>query len=196
MPEGTTPEGTTGVVLLAAGLSSRFEGDKLSADFNGKPLCAWAAQACEAAGFAKRVIVVAERTCIQPDRSEWDVVLNPHPEEGLSSSIRAGVAAAAAKCDRVVLALADMPFVTADHLRRLADETGTVFTRQNDGRPGVPAGFPSRDFGRLLSLSGDRGAAAVAGNNAKIVEPSTPGMLSDVDTRADLVRFARDAVPG
>ena len=189
------PESITGVVLLAAGLSSRFEGDKLAACFNGKPLWTWAAQACEVAGFAKRIIVVGERTRLQPDRSEWDVVVNPHPEEGLSSSIRAGVAAAA-ECDRVVLALADMPFVTPDHLRRLADEAGTVLTRQNDGRPGVPAGFSSRDFGSLLDLSGDRGAAAVAGRGARIVEPATPGMLRDVDTRADLVRFARDAVPG
>lgn len=172
------------LILLAAGRSERFGGDKLAAEFRGKPLWTWAATAAEKAGFQHLYIVMAPHSSIAPD-ARWNRVLNTEAERGMGTSIAAGVAAAKAH-ERVLIALADMPRVTASHLRTLAQASGPLFTRQSDGKAGCPAAFDSASFAELRELDGDRGARILAGPNANMVEPAAPDMLVDIDRRREL----------
>ena len=182
------PDAGTGFVLLAAGRSARFDGNKLEADFCGRPLWEWSVLAAEAAGFAHRFVVNAPDRPLGPRRG-WTFVENMRAEAGLGSSIAAGVAAAG-MCSRIVFALADMPLVTAHHLSRLADARGVVFTRYPDGAHGIPAAFPGSAYARLAELGGDRGAGALDFAGATTFDPFDPGMLADVDTPADLEELA------
>lgn len=173
------------VLLLGAGQARRFGGDKLVADFRGRPLWRWAADACTEAGFDEYCLVVGEDANFADVPAQWTLVPNRHAASGMASSIRCGVASVR-QSDRVVIALADMPLVAPEHLRALAAGDDPVFTRQADGSAGVPAAFPARYFDRLLALEGDRGAASLSFAVFDLLDPPDAEMLADVDTPADL----------
>ena len=177
----------TGLILLAAGRASRFGGEKMAARFNGRPLVHWAIDAAEEAGFTRKALIVRERASIAAPGG-WQTIANPHADEGQSTSIKAGVQAFR-DCERIVVMLGDMPFVTADHLHRLAAARGTVFTRYPGRRRGSPAAFPASTFGALLTLNGDRGAASLGFEDASDIAPANPQMLADIDTAADIERL-------
>jgi molybdenum cofactor cytidylyltransferase len=177
----------TAVVLLAAGRGARFGGGKLAALLTGRPLAHHAAAACAALPFAHRFVV---RTPATPSLDDFGFVpldLAP-PDAPLSRSIAIGTAAArATEVDAILLALADMPFVPAAHLRALlaafdGDRIGSCV----GDRPLPPAVFARRHFGDLLRLTGDRGAQSLL-RDAPHVELS-PDAAVDIDTIDDLDR--------
>jgi molybdenum cofactor cytidylyltransferase len=87
------------------------------------------------------------------------IVENAEAEEGMASSIRAGVAASAGD---VLLLVCDQPWITAEHLRTLASAGAPLAASgYNDGAFGVPAFFAAAWRGELLSLRGDTGARGV-----------------------------------
>jgi len=176
-------------VLLAAGSARRFGGGKLYATLGGRPLWEWAAGRLEEAGFASRYLIVKHGADPKLERAGWNRVENPSAQEGIASSIRAGVRAAASH-SRVVITLADMPFVDPGHLAALAGHGGTVFTRFPDGRPGCPAAFPADAFPDLLELRGDRGAAALCAplDGTTRTSPGGAKATFDVDSDADLAQ--------
>lgn len=190
------PDNSTALALLAAGRGRRFGGGKLMQALDGEPLWRWAAEAAEMAGFSQRLIVTNEEAiAASASDSGWQVFPNPEADEGLASSIR--VAAAAAEqlgAERLVIALADMPFVEIDHLRRLAAASQVVFTHYPDGREGVPAAFPQGGFAALQDLAGDRGAGAIAWPERASLRPVDPVSLTDIDTPDELERAQALAV--
>ena len=174
------------LVMLAAGRGERFGCDKLASEFRGRQLWEWAALAAEEAGFQCLYAVIGEHSSVRPAGRVWQTVLNPNAQQGMGTSIAAGIAAAAAH-ERVVIALADMPLIHPSHLRELGQGSGTIFTRQTDGCAGSPAAFGREDFAKLRSLVGDQGARSLAFPDASIIEPEAGSMLADIDTSADLV---------
>ena len=185
------PQPDVALVLLAAGRSSRFGGEKLSAKLNGRSVIHRTMQVAERAGFTRNILVCRPDQAGDFASDGWDIVTNADYRDGLSTSIRQGVAAAH-RSTCVVLILGDMPFVTADHLALLARGEGVIFTRHPDGRPGCPAAFPAEAFARLKTLEGDRGAASLDFPGARLVDPADRGMLADIDTPADLARAAEE----
>ncbi|MGB3808255.1 MAG: nucleotidyltransferase family protein [Erythrobacter sp.] len=183
----TPPDRQTGVILLAAGRASRFGSDKLAARLDGRAIIEWALLSAKPLDGARMAIVTGPGgpPCAIP--TGWEIVVNQQPALGLSSSIIAGVRALST-CERLVIALGDMPFVSATHLQQLAQMEGVAFTCQADGRKGCPAAFPRAMFPALLTLTGDRGAAALDCPGATILEPPNPAMLVDIDTPEDLAR--------
>ena len=179
-----------GIILLAAGRGTRFGGDKLSRDLRGKPLWNWAALAAEKASFSQCYLVCRPDSSLCP-RAGWEAVINHHADEDMGSSIAAGVAAAAPKCERLVIALADMPLIEPGHLRDLARRRGTVFTRYDDGAEGPPAAFAKTAFAALQTLTGERGARHLNLGETATLVPANGHMLADVDTPAALDALSR-----
>ncbi|UYH55013.1 nucleotidyltransferase family protein [Qipengyuania sp. SS22] len=177
-----------GFIFLAAGRGKRFGRDKLTQDFRGQPLWSWVALAAEEAGFAQRYIVSGPHSAI-PARSGWHAVTNDRAAEGMGTSIAAGVRAAQ-DCSRVVIALADMPFVEPAHLRLLAETGGPVFTRYASGAEGSPAGFPRSIFDRLCALQGEAGARSLGLADASAIAPASAATLADIDTPEDLLALS------
>lgn len=185
----------TTAILLAAGASTRFGADKLSVEIGGKTILAMSAAAIRGSRCDRRIAVVSAMTMSQAQALsalEFDIVVNNAAENGVSSSIRVGVAAAVAcAASRMLIALGDMPFVKTELLDRLIQaaatgDAGLSYT-QCGARRTPPAVFDQRWFGRLLALEGDVGAREILRTApAALAVKAQAGALRDIDTPADL----------
>lgn len=172
-------------LLLAAGASRRFgEADKLLAPLGGRPLLAHAAAAMLAAPLDVRIAVISNPALVL-HLEGFHVVRTP--PGGQADSLRAGLAAAGTP-ERLLVALGDMPDVTAAHLARvLKTATDDGAAASHDGAAALPpACFPRSLLPALCGLSGDRGAGSLLrGLPPERLIPA-PGLLRDVDRPEDL----------
>lgn len=182
----------TALVLLAAGTGTRFGdvGCKLDELFLGRPLGLHVVTALEALPFRDRVAVIA-RASVDYGAHGFRVVVNDDPTLGVARSIALGVEQARqAGAEAVLIALADMPRVTAAHIHRLFDaSTGAeTVVASSDGRdPAPPALFGRARFEHLVTLDGDEGARGLIRAGRHVV--ASPAELIDVDTPEDLERL-------
>ncbi|MHA6721677.1 nucleotidyltransferase family protein [Sphingomonas sp. RS2018] len=179
----------TALVLLAAGLSSRFpDGNKLEADFLGKPVGLHVATALENMPFLRRFVV---KDGCSLDFEGFEVIHNDGSESGMAASVKLGVAAARdSGAKAVLIALADMPRVTAAHIYRLlevADSPDAVVASSDGVQPRPPALFGAGRFDFLLSLEGDAGARDLVRGGKHVV--TAPAELIDIDTPEDLEKL-------
>ena len=179
----------TVLVLLAAGKSERFGdiGSKLDQQFLARPLGLHVAVALEDMPFKERVAVV-DGCQLDYSQHGFRLVHNDDPSRDLSSSVKLGVECARAHdAAAVVIALADMPRVTATHIYRLFDaaDAPDCVIASSDGRsPKPPALFGRDRFDTLMGLAGDRGANDLIRAGRHVV--TTPAELIDVDTPEEL----------
>jgi molybdenum cofactor cytidylyltransferase len=190
-------------LLLAAGRSRRFGGDKLLAPLRGRPVVRWSAESI--AGAVDRLYVVTPPGAheLAGALGGLDVVLVEHVgrDEGLGTSIGAGIAAMDDGTEAVVVALGDQPLVDPAVVSRLGDawrasagRARAVAPVYRDGR-GHPVLFSRRCFAELSALRGDAGAKAMLDAMGEelllvAVEAAAP---RDVDTREMLAALERGA---
>ncbi|MGQ0595103.1 MAG: nucleotidyltransferase family protein [Gammaproteobacteria bacterium] len=123
------------------------------------------------------------------------IVGNDDYEEGLASSIRAGVEAIVAEVDNAVFLLGDMPLITPRHLGPLlaafAPAKGRSICIPTYGtKRGNPVLWSAQYFPRLLELRGDQGTRALFHDLADpIFEVPDDAVLLDID--AVRARFAQ-----
>ncbi|WP_134724244.1 NTP transferase domain-containing protein [Paracoccus luteus] len=180
--------GTRVGLLLAAGHGRRFgAGDKLAAADRGRPVLGWAADALRGVALDARIAVVRNPALVP--MLDGFAIVAPDGEDQ-SASLRAGVAAARALgTGRLLIALGDMPGITADHLARVIDactDDRPAATLHN-GRPGVPACIPGALIAALAGAQGDRGAGPLlaAMNPVGLALPA--GARRDIDRPGDLL---------
>jgi molybdenum cofactor cytidylyltransferase len=191
-----------GVVILAAGSSSRMGSPKQLLDYGGKPLLRHAVDVA-LASMCRNVMVVlgARANELRPalEGLPVNILENPRWEEGMGTSIRTGVEKAQADgLDGVILALADQPLVTPEILDRLVRthiETGQpIIAAQYAGTVGVPVFFSREFFPNLLALKPGQGCKGVilahAGN---AIHLDCPEAEMDIDTPQDYDRVQRAA---
>jgi molybdenum cofactor cytidylyltransferase len=176
------------LVLLAAGRSRRFnDGDKLAEPFLDKPLAYHVVTALERVPFCARIAVVSD-TRLDFAALGYDVIENPDPSLGQARSLCFGVSRAKELgCEAVLVALADMPRVTAAHIRRMmdaADGPATIVASSDGVNPMPPALFGKDMFPELLELEGDQGARDLIRRGHHVIAP--PAELVDIDTQDDL----------
>lgn len=179
---------TTALILLAAGKSERFGlSDKLTEVFLGQPLGMHVVTALEAVPFARRIVVVDGGHLDYAARG-YHIVHNEHPEQGMALSIRLGLEAARGDgIEAVVIALADMPRVTAAQIYRLYDAAhgpDTIVASSDGVNPKPPVLFGAARFDGLMVLEGDKGARDMVLGGRHVV--TTPDELIDVDTEEEL----------
>jgi molybdenum cofactor cytidylyltransferase len=181
-------------LLLASGAAHRFGSNKLIAPLAGRAVVRWAADALVGAVDELLVTVrddsdgIRDALCCLPVR--W--VPNREAHAGMSSAIRAGVAALPADTEAVVVALGDQPLLDARVVARVVERwrdggASAVSPRYEDGR-GHPVLFGAALFPALLTLEGDRGARVVLdtlGDALATIDVAGPQPI-DVDTREAL----------
>lgn len=182
-------------IVIAAGRSERFgHGNKLLAAAAGRPLAAWAAAAMRGAPVSRRIAVVADAAVARVFEG-FDIVMAAEGAKQ-SDSLRLGIAAAreaGASC--VLLALADMPAITAQDMAAVlrAQRGHAPAAAWLEDRPMPPAAFPAVWFPKLETLQGDRGAGALLARAEDLVPVRlSPPHLVDIDTPDDLARWVVD----
>jgi molybdenum cofactor cytidylyltransferase len=181
-------------VVLAAGRSSRMApANKLLTEVEGQAMVARAVDAA-LASQARPVFVVTghDATRVRQAVAGRDVTIveNPAYADGLSASLRAGLAALPADVDGAVFLLGDMPRVTASHVDRLLAafnpaEGRAICVPTWRAKRGNPVLWSSRFFPEMGALEGDTGARGLLRQHAEQiceVEMSDDGVLVDVDT--------------
>jgi len=176
------------LLLLAAGRSERFgDTDKLEQKFLHQPLAFHVVTALEAVPFKARVAVVSD-TDLDFAARGYRVVRNEHPERGQGRSLSLCMQAARDfGAAGALVALADMPRVTAAHVWRLldaADGPDSVVASSDGHAPRPPALFGADHFDALENVEGDRGARALVARGQHII--ASPAELIDIDTPQEL----------
>ena len=182
----------TTLILLAAGRSQRYGdvGSKLDEDFLGSPLGLHVAVTLEMVPFLQRVAITGSSS-IDYAAHGFRVIRNEEADAGIATSITLGVRAAREQdADAVLLALADMPRVTATHIHRLFDASrgpDTVVASSDGVDTSPPALFGRDQFDFLLTLKGDEGARDLVRSGRHVV--TAPAELIDVDTAEELAEL-------
>ena len=190
-----------GLILLAAGESSRLGRPKQLLIYNGKTLLQHSLQAARVSTLSPIVIVIgAYADTLQNEIGFFDdvhVVKNTAWKAGMASSIHCGIEALkkiAPHLEGVVLMVCDQPFVTAHLLNDLISAHQTtgkpIVASSYDDAFGPPVFFHHSLFDELLQLKGDVGARSIVRKhtNDVAVIPFPKGTF-DVDTESDFKKL-------
>jgi molybdenum cofactor cytidylyltransferase len=193
-PERKVPAGPRiAALLLAAGQSRRMGTNKLLAEIDGTPMVARTAQRL-LSSHARPIVAVLGNAADAVDAAlgklPLERVRNPDFAEGLSTSLKSGLAALPADIDGVIVCLADMPLITGREVDRLIAafnplEGRAIVVPTRRGKRGNPVLWARRFFPEMSALAGDVGAKHLIGEHAELVsevEMDTDAVLVDIDT--------------
>ncbi len=186
-------------VVMAAGRSRRMapHNKLLVADKAGKPMIARVVDNVLSSN-ARPIMVVTGHQAEQVEHS-----LGGRPvryvhaadyAEGLSASLKAGIAAVPEDCAAAIVCLGDMPLVTGRMIDRLISmynpDAGRLIVQPTfRGKQGNPMLWDRRFFPEILAISGDSGARFLVGKHAEVVvevEMADDAVLRDFDTTESL----------
>jgi molybdenum cofactor cytidylyltransferase len=183
-------------ILLAAGSGSRFGGDKLlHALPDGVAIAAHAARNMIAGGL-NVTAVVRPGDFPLADMLEQEgcyVTVCRDAAQGMGASLAHAIRTERGAAGWVV-ALADMPRIRAATIRRVAAAIAAgaaIAAPSFRGTRGHPVAFAARFGHELAALTGDNGARALLQREREavvLVDCDDPGVLLDIDRRADLER--------
>lgn len=191
-----------GIIVLAAGGSSRMGRPKQLLRLEGETLVRRAADTAVASTCGPVVVVLGAHS--DEVRAELEglpvtIAENPEWEAGMGTSIAVGMAAVEAAAPSapgaIVIMLCDQPGVTPAHLKALVSawqRSGSPVASEYGGAIGVPALLPSSLFPDLGRLSGAAGAKSLLRScrNDVIAVPFLAGAL-DIDTPEEYARAVR-----
>ncbi|MER6690720.1 nucleotidyltransferase family protein [Streptomyces minutiscleroticus] len=188
-------------LLLAGGGGRRLGGrPKALLEHRGRLLVDHAAEVLRAAGCARIHVVLGARADTVRERAELPgcvLVDNPRWEEGMGSSLRAGLASLAGTGARAALvSLVDQPGIGPEAVARVLAAYGSpasLAAAAYGGRRGHPVLF-GRDHWAAVAAGavGDQGARAYLREHAAdvaLVECGDVARAHDIDTEEDLVHL-------
>lgn len=189
-------------IILAAGKSTRMgEVNKLTEEVAGSPMVARVVDAALTSRVSKIVVVTGhEHEKVEAALAARDVetIRNPDYDQGLSISLKAGIAAlpktGSGAVDGAMVLLGDMPDVTSAHIDRLIaafdpEEGRSICVPTWEGKRGNPVLWGAEYFEEIQGLTGDTGAKQLFADHAgEIAEVPMPddATLKDIDLMASL----------
>ena len=193
-------------LVLAAGQSRRMGMlNKLLIEIDGVPMVRRVVEMLRQSRAAPIVVVTGhERARIETVLEGLPVTLmhNSDFAQGLSTSLRAGIAALGAEIDGALVCLGDMPRVSAAEVDRLiaafnpVEGRGIVVPTRN-GKRGNPVLWSKQFFSEMSQVAGDVGARHMIGAYPEMVaevEMAGDGVLTDIDTPQALAKLAASGV--
>lgn len=191
-----------GVIILAAGSSSRLGYPKQLVRFKGIPLLQRSIDVSESLKFTAKILVLGAKEAEiskKINSRSFVVVINENWEEGLGTSIRKGISEALKlekELEHILIMLSDQPLVAKDNIEELVrvqlnSKKQATFS-EYAGDIGVPAIFSSEIFSKLIKLKGDQGAKKlIYDRNFQYGTVQFENGNFDVDTIADVKLLKR-----
>ncbi len=175
-----------GCVIMASGLGKRFGGNKLMADFHGKPMILRALDATEGL-FSHRVVVTRHESVAALCREQnVHVVLHDLPHR--SDTVRLGLEALG-DCDCCMFLPGDQPLLRRETIAILLENwkenPDRIVRPAYEDSEGSPVLFPAWAFPELKNLPEGKGGGVVIKNHPQVVCRvfiSNPFELADADT--------------
>lgn len=194
-------------LILAAGQSSRFGGMKQLARVGGEPLLLRVVKAALASALDRTILVlgfgageIIRELGDELTHPALSVVTNMEWQEGMATSLRAGMARAMCpSLDSIMIILGDLPLLNSrmiDLVLKAYRISGKgICLPVRDGRWGHPICLSSRYFDALMLVEGDQGARDIIRRNwSQVHQFDTRGneCFLDVDTRYDIDKLDVD----
>jgi molybdenum cofactor cytidylyltransferase len=186
----------TGIIILAAGGSSRFGNSKQLLHFNGKTLLQHAIDEATEVGAEPIVVVTganADEISKEIKNEKVEIIFNKDWEQGIASGIVIGLKKAIAlnnELEKVIIAVCDQPFVSSSLFQQLFEKqnksvTHIVASAYAD-TIGTPALFTEKYFDALMGLTGDQGAKILLKKYSEdLATVDFPDGYIDIDTQED-----------
>lgn len=187
-----------GCVLMAAGNASRFGGNKLLSEFQGKALIDHALSTLTAIPFDRMAVVTQyPEVARRAEEMGLPVIINPDPGAGASLTVKLGTQAMQGM-DAILFAVSDQPLLKKETVEMLisyymASPENIIALAYGDRR-GNPVIFPAKYSEELCSLTGDVGGSAVIREHKdalKLCYVDDARELMDVDRAEDLIRIEK-----
>ncbi len=188
----------TGIVILAAGKSTRMKDIKQNLKVKGKTLLSVAIEkALNSKADEVFCILGAHFEKINAGISHYPVqiIVNRNYQSGISSSITSGISHLEKnRFDAALIVLADQPKISVEYLDFLMEKfnqnSEVIYCSDYEGSKGVPAIFPKKYFSDLCLLTGDQGAGKILNGENVICESVNFNVdLMDIDTPEDYKTF-------
>lgn len=184
------------LILLAAGNSKRFNGNKLLVIYKDKPIYMYIVEKVLDLRVNK-IICVTQYEEIKEAllNTDINVVMNDNSSLGISSSIKLGINFDK-NADGYMFMVCDQPFISIETLNSVIDnfingDKGIVCVGYGDNK-GNPVIFSKRYIYELLSLEGDSGGKRILNehlNDLNIVNVDNEIELIDIDTQEEFGKF-------
>jgi molybdenum cofactor cytidylyltransferase len=180
-------------IVLAAGASTRLGSPKQLLTWGNHSLLEHAILNARAI-FQDRVIVVlgANNEAIQTavNLDSVTTVINADWQQGMATSIQAGIHALPASATAALIVLCDQPLINTHHLQNLLNHwqksPSQIVASKYHQSVGVPALFPAEFFEQLLMLKGDKGAKSLLLKyEANLLTVPMPEAELDIDSKGD-----------
>jgi len=186
-------------IVLTAGKSERMGGrPKALLEFKGRTFLEHILDAIEKSGTPSTVVVVGHhRKAITSALNLPSTVFNPNYEQGMSTSVQAGIRALPVGVTGAGIFLVDQPLIDAGTIKLLSAELrpGHIVLPFHERRRGHPAFFASDIFGEILNLGPEQGLnTVVRRDSSRITEVvvENPGVLRDIDTPEEFENLLRE----
>jgi molybdenum cofactor cytidylyltransferase len=186
----------SGIIILAAGNSSRFGSAKQLLLYNNKTLLQHVIDEASASGGRPVVVVTgADNEVVSASiRNEnVEIVFNESWKEGMASGIVAGVKKIIAlknDIENIIIAVCDQPFISSLLLKKLyqkkLENPQHIVASAYAGTIGTPVLFSQKYFDVLMNLNGDEGAKKIIlAQREDVATVDFPQGDIDIDTKTD-----------
>lgn len=180
-------------VILAAGASTRFGSPKQLAPFGRGTMLERVVDVARAAGLAP-IVVLVPPDVVAPQGTL--AIVNGRPQDGLSRSLRLGIAAVPPAAHAAVIMLGDQPTVAPALVEQLLDAAHgerPVVATWAEGRLGPPMLLRRDGFELANQAVGDEGLGPILTHRPELVSRVEVAVHPpDVDTPADLAALDRE----
>lgn len=194
----------TGIIILAAGSSSRMGTSKLLLPINNKPMIAFIAGLAIEASANDVFIVLGHHAAEHQEALDGynvHIVTNTRWHEGMGSSIKTGLQAlleSMPDADAAIFLVGDQPYLTALHIERLIahaiNSDKPAVASSYSGTVGVPVLFKKVCFEQILQTREDSGAKKlIEGLGEQVIKVHFPEGQFDLDTPSDYTTFLNQA---
>jgi molybdenum cofactor cytidylyltransferase len=182
-------------IILSAGKSERMGSPKPLLQYRGQSFLATILAAIASARMEPAIVVAGHHyDVISQAFPTVQIAFNPNYEQGMSTSVQAGIRALPERLDGAAIFLVDHPMVDRQTIEALVARLtpGRIIVPVHEGRRGHPVIFAADLFNEILDLSSDQGLNTVVRRQPeRVVEVfvENAGVLRDIDTPEQFARL-------